>query len=451
MIESEFNKDLAKHTITRAWRIRVYPNRTQQRLLARTLGACRWLKTHTLDLRSSAYEHYKIRLTGADFSAMLTGWKKTPGHEWLTEIPSTCFTQALRDQDAAFSNFFAGRAKYPKRPRRGNRESVRFQDVSASKWADGILSLPKIGALRCAEALPEITHTVKPRKPREDGKKPEPVAGPAMVTLTREPSGEYYVSFTAEAEVKAMPSTGKVVGVDLGIKTLATLSTGEKKEYHSKLRAKQRYLKRCQRAHARTQKGSKRRERARKKLAKAHQKIADYRNNTLHELTTELVTKNDIICIEDLSVKGLARGFLAAHVQDAAFGEFRRQLTYKCQWYGKQLIVVNRYFPSSKTCSVCGAVNKELRLRTREWCCHTCGTRHDRDVNAAQSIEAEGLRILRSAQLNQLQSPGGESLGNGRQDTRGRNGSVPLPVVLVNEASIGTRALACMEQAIARE
>ena len=443
------NKATQKNTVTRAWRVRVYPSGTQRRLLNRIFGACRWLKSHTLDLRSSAYEHYKIKLTGTNLSAMLTGWKNTPGHEWLTEIPSTCFTQALRDQDAAFSNFFAGRAKYPKRPRRGNRESIRFQDVSASKWANGTLSLPKLGALCCAEALPKITHTVTPRKPREDGKKPPPVAGPAMVTLTREPSGEYYVSFTAEVDIKPLPSTGKVVGVDLGIATLATLSTGEKKEYHSKWRAKQRYLKRCQRAHARTQKGSKRRQRARVRLAKAHQKIADYRKNTLHELTTELVTQNDVICIEDLSVKGLARGMLAGFVQDAAFGEFRRQLTYKCQWYGKQLIVINRYFPSSKTCSVCGTINQELKLRTREWCCRACGTRHDRDVNAAQSIAAEGLRILRSAHTNQLQSPDCEGLDNGRQDTRGRNGSVSLPVVLVSEASTVNRVTGCMEQAVA--
>ena len=449
------NEATQKNTVTRAWRVRVYPSGTQRRLLNRIFGACRWLKTQMLDLRSSAYEHYKIRLTGADLGVMLTGWKNTPGHEWLTEIPSTCFTQALRDQDAAFSNFFAGRAKYPKRPRRGNRESIRFQDVSASKWATGVLSLPKIGALRCAETLPKITHTVTPRKPREDGKKPAPVAGPAMVTLTREPSGEYYVSFTAEVEMKPLKSTGKVVGVDLGISTLATLSTGEKKEYHSKWRAKQRYLKRCQRAHARTQKGSKRRQKARIRLAKAHQKIKDYRNNTLHELTTELVTKNDVICIEDLSVKGLARGMLAGFVQDAAFGEFRRQLTYKCQWYGRELIVINRYFPSSKTCSVCGAYCAGLTLGRRYWRCRDCGTWHDRDVNAAKNIVAEGMRILGRPPATDTvlfrSRPGCEGLGNGLADTRSCSGSVLPPMVLVNEASRGNRAEACLEQANARE
>jgi len=439
--------------VTRAWRIRVYPTAAQQRWLPRLFGACRWLKTHALDLRSSAYEHYKLKLTYVGLSRMLTGWKKTPGHEWLTEIPATCLNQALRDQDKAFANFFAGRAKYPKRPRRGNRESIRFQGVSRARWKNGVLSLPKLGVLRTAEPLPSITRVVKPKKPLAKGKAPKRVCGPALVTLTQEPNGEYYVSFTAEVEVESLPATGKIIGVDLGVKTLATLSTGEKRHYHSKWRAKQRYLKRCQRALARTQKGSKRRQRARVRLAKAHAKVADYRNNCLHELTTRLVKENDIICIENLNVKGLARGFLSAFVQDAAFGEFRRQLTYKCQWYGRELIVIDRYFASSKICSCCGAVNAELTLKTRKWTCASCGARHDRDINAAQCIVAEGMRILgipREASILLPRSrPDCEGPDNGRQDTRGYNGNVPLPVVLVSEASTRKSAADCMEQAAA--
>ena len=145
---------MAAKTTTRAWRIRVYPTASQRRMLPRLFGACRWLKAHALDLRSSAYQRFKLKLTGTDISHMLTGWKRTPGHEWLQEVPSTCLTQALRDQDRAFTNFFAGRAEYPKRPRRGNRESIRFQDVSAAKRKTGVLSLPKLGAMALAESLP---------------------------------------------------------------------------------------------------------------------------------------------------------------------------------------------------------------------------------------------------------------------------------------------------------
>lgn len=273
-------------------------------------------------------------------------------------------------------------------------ESIRFQDVSITKWEAGILSLPRLGELELAENIPDIWHTVQPRKPLPEGEKPERVAGPAMVTLTREPNGDYYVSFTAEVAVRDLPATGKTVGVDLGVSTLATLSTGEKVHYGSRWRAKQRYLRRGQRALARCQKGSRRSQRARRRVAPAHANVAAHRAYHLHQLTTRLVRENDRICIEDLNVKGLARGFLSAQIQDAAFGEFRRQLTYKCQWYGRELVVVNRYFASSKICWLCGWVNTDLTLSTRSWPCGGCQTQHDRDENAAKGLVAEGVRVL---------------------------------------------------------
>ena len=271
-----------------------------------------------------------------------------------------------------------------------------------------------------------------------------------MVTLTREPSGEYYVSFTAEVEIQSLPTTGNVIGVDLGITTLAALSNGEKLHYGTKWRAKQRYLKRCQRALARTQKGSKRRQRTRRRVARSHAKIANHRKYCLHQLTTELVRKNDIICIEDLNAKGLARGFLAGAIQDASFGEFRRQLAYKCQWYGRTLICIDRYFASSKTCSCCGAVKAGLTLAVRSWKCEACGASHDRDVNAAKNIVAEGLRILRSPRDPETEDrslPGGERPGNGqrmREVTVTR--ALPSVTVLANEASTRKAASACLEQ-----
>ena len=329
-----------------------------------------------LDLRSAAYKELGLRLTGTDISRMLTQWKKTPKHEWLTTIPATALTQTLRDLDRAFTNFFAQRAHYPRIKKRRHGGKLRFQDVSAAKWRKGQLALPKFGRIRLAEALP---HSAKPK----------------TVTLTRDAAGRYFVSFSVEAELEALSSTGKTIGVDLGLKHLATLSNGEKIAAPKKYAGRLRYLKRQQRALARKKTGSKRREKQRLRVAKAHAKVAQARNYEIHQLTTRLVRDYDVIAIEDLNVKGMSRGFLSRSMLDAAFGEFTRQLTYKAAWYGKQLVKIDRYFPSSKLCSACGHQLQEFSLSIRSWRCPMCGALHDRDENAALNIETEGLRILR--------------------------------------------------------
>ena len=385
-------------TITRGYRIRAYPNGAQRRLLDRWSGATGWLWNTALGIRSEAYRHFGLRLSGNDISKWLTGWKKTRGHEWLAEVPATCLTQCLRDQDRAFSNFFAKRAQYPRRKPKAHAGTLRFQDVSESNWARRQVSLPKLGWLKLAEALPDV-------------------AQPDMVTLTRDAAGRYFVSFKAEVVVETLPATDKAVGVDLGLKHLATLSSAEKvpapRHYANRLR----YLRRQQRWLARRQKGSNRRNRQRVSVARAHARVADARTHGLHELTTRLVREFDVIAIENLNVKALGRGLHARSIHDAAFGEFRRQLRYKTQWYGKTLIEVDRFYPSSKTCSSCGHVLGELRLDQREWTCPQCGMHHDRDLNAAQNLEREGLRILASPLL-----PAGSDC---RSHARGRERYMP--------------------------
>ena len=361
--------------VTRGYRIRAYPNGAQRRLLDRWFGATRWLWNTALDIRSEGHRHFQLRLSGNDISKWLTQWKRTPGHECLAEIPATCLTQCLRDQDRAFTHFFAKRARYPQFKPKAHAAALRFQDVSESIWASGQVSLPKLGRLKLAEALPDV-------------------ATPDTVTLTRDAAGRYFVSFKAEVVVETLPATNKAVGVDLGLKHLATLSSAEKvpapRHYANRLR----YLRRQQRSLARRQKGSNRRNRQRVKVARAHARVADARTHGLHELTTRLVREFDTICIEDLNVKALGRGLHSRSIHDAAFGEFRRQLRYKTQWYGRKLLEVDRFYPSSKTCSSCGHVLDELRLDQRTWVCPKCGTEHDRDLNAATNLEREGLRIL---------------------------------------------------------
>jgi putative transposase len=371
-------------SVTRSFRIRAYPNGAQRRMLDQWFGASRWLWNTALGIRSEAYRHCGLKLTGIDLSKWLTQWKRTAGHEWLAGVPATCLTQTLRDQDRAFSNFFAKRARYPRFKAKRTGGALRFQDVGCA-WNRGILSLPKLGPLKLAEALPDV-------------------AKPDMMTLRQDAAGRYFVSFSAAVELAILPVTGKVIGVDLGLTHLATLSSGEKIAAPRKYRTTLSKLRQQQRCLARRQKASKRRQRQKHRIAKIHARIADQRQYALHQLTTKLVRDFDVIAIEDLNVKAMARGMHARSIHDAAFSEFRRQLTYKAQWYGRTVIACDRFFPSSKLCSRCGHRLDELRLDVRQWTCPKCGTNHDRDVNAAQNLLTDGIRQLAGSDSRDLRA-----------------------------------------------
>jgi len=385
-------------------------------LLDRWLGAARWMWNRALEIRCEADRELGLTLTGNDVSRWLTQWKRTPGHEWLAQVPATCLTQCLRDQDVAFRNFFARRARHPRFKGKSISGSLRFQDVGTA-WARGLVHLPKLGALKLAESLPEVER-------------------PDLITLSRDAAGRYHMSFCAQVPASLLPITHRVVGIDLGLKDLATLSTGEKiqnpKRYHARLR----YLRQQQRCLARRQKGSRRREKQRLRVARAHARARQERQTALHALTTRLVREFDLICIEDLNVKGLARGIHARAVHDAAFSEVRRQLAYKSDWYGKILVEVDRWYPSSKSCSYCRHILDQLRLDERRWKCPGCGRWHDRDVTAARNLLAEGLRQLAGRDDRDL-----------RVDAGGACPEEILEQVLAEEARSGRRNRACMEQA----
>jgi putative transposase len=404
-------------TVTRGYRIRAYPNGAQRRLLDRWFGTARWLWNTALEIRLEANRTCGLTLTGNDLSRWLTQWKHTAGHEWLAAVPARCLTQCLRDQDTAFRNFFARRARCPRFKRRSTAGSLRFQGVGVA-WARGVLSLAKIGSLKLAESLPEV-------------------ARPELVTLSRDAAGHYHVSFCAEVETSLLPITHRVVGVDVGLTHLATLSTGEKianpKRYHARLK----YLRQQQRCLARRQKGSRRREKQRLRVARAHARVRQERQYALHALTTRLVREFDLIFVEDLNVKAMARGMHSRAIHDAAFSEVRRQLTYKSNWYGKILVTVDRWYASSKTCSECHYVLNELRLDERQWTCPKCGITHDRDVNAARNLLAEGLRQLAGRDDRDLRVDAGDACPE--EDL--------LVQVLAEEARSGHRNRTCLEQA----
>jgi putative transposase len=404
--------------ITRSYRIRSYPNGAQRRLRDRWFGAYRWFWNTTLEIRTAAYRECGLTLTGNDMSRWLTQWKDTQGHEWLKVVPATCLTQCLRDQDSAFRNYFAGRAQYPKFKRKGSAGSLRFQDAGAA-WKRGILTLPKLGVLKLAESLPSVDR-------------------PDLVTLTLDAAGRYFVSFCAEVE-KAPPSLSyraPAVGVDLGLKHFATLSTGEKIENPRHYQARLRYLRQQQRCLFRRQKASRRREQQKLRVARAHAKVKQARQYALHDLTTRLIQDYDLIFIEDLNVKALSRGRNARSIQDASFGEIRRQLTYKSEWRDKILIAVDRWYASSKTCSKCRHVLDELRLDVRYWTCPKCKACHNRDINAARNLLMEGLRQLAARDERDLRVGAGDACPE-----------EILVQVLAEEARSGQCNRACLEQA----
>jgi putative transposase len=399
--------------IIKSYRIRAYPNGAQRRMLDRWLGAARWLWNTSLEIRSGAFRALGLKLNGNDISRMLTQWKRTPGHEWLADAPATVLTQTLRDQDQAYRSFFGvkkdgGRRKkrnrYPRRKRPWSKSSIRFQDLGRA-WARGELTLPKLGKLKLAESLPRVP-----------GDAPERafIARPDMVTLSRDAAGRYHVSFKVETELAALPATGRTCGVDLGIKNLATIhwndDTVEKVPAPKHYFAARRYLRRQQRSLSRkvgARKGEKKSARYLKqkaRVAKAQADVAAQRIHGVHQLTTRLVREADLVGIEDLNVNAMGRGLHAKAIHDAALGEFRRQVEYKSAWYGRIVVAVDRWFPSSKRCSNCGHVHEGLKLGDRDWTCRQCGTWHDRDPNAAKNIHMEALRVVAGG--DRRQKPG---------------------------------------------
>jgi putative transposase len=363
-------------------------------MLNHWFGCARWLWNWSLSSRTKAYQRRQESISGIDISRRLTQLKKLPRFAWLKGPPATCLTQTLRDQDAAFSHFFrrvkAGENPgYPKfKSRYDKNTSLRFQDVSIAKWAQGVISLPKLGAIKLAETLPIV-------------------ARPDTVTLKREADGRYYVTFSATIEIALLPTTGKVIGIDLGLTQLATLSDGTKIENPRKLARRLRYLRQQQRCLARRQKGGKRRERQRLRVARAHGKVANQRQHAAHQLTTKLIKEFDVIAIEDLAVKNMIQHpRLARSIADAGWGELVRQLEYKANWYGRTVIKVDRWFPSSKTCPACGHKLDELRLDVRKWTCPKCGADHDRDIAAAQNIVAAGMLQLAGREGQDLRREG---------------------------------------------
>ncbi|MEU4833444.1 RNA-guided endonuclease TnpB family protein [Streptosporangium sp. NPDC023615] len=361
--------------VKRAFKFRFHPTPEQAGELARTFGCARLVYNKALHHRTHAYTSEGRKISYVESSATLTQWKKTEDLAFLNEVSSVPLQQALRHLQAAFANFFAKRAKYPTfKSRKESRASAEYTR-SAFTYRDGQLTLAKMDgplAIVWSRPLPEE-------------------AQPSTVTVSKDAAGRWFVSILCQDRIIPLPATANVVGVDAGITALATLSTEEKIVNPQHERADRRKLAKAQRTLTRTEKGSANRQKAKLKVARVHARITDRRRDHLHKVTTRLVRENRTVVIEDLTVRNMVKNHtLARAISDASWRQMRTMLEYKAQWYGRELLVVDRWVPSSKLCSACGAIQRSMPLNVREWVC-ACGASHDRDVNAAKNILAAGL------------------------------------------------------------
>ncbi|MFE1788111.1 RNA-guided endonuclease InsQ/TnpB family protein [Streptomyces sp. NPDC059525] len=388
-------------TQQRVYRFRFYPTADQAAQLTQTFGACRWVYNEGLALRKEAWEKHRVSLGFAETCRALTGWKRGRETAWLKETSSTVLQQSLRHLDAAFSRFFKGSAKYPKRKSRHRSKDSATYVRTGFRWVEDP-ECPGTATVTLAKQTTPLDIRWSRALP----------AGqlPVKLTVTRDRAGRFFLSVLVEELIAPLPEVflpggrePKAVGLDLGLATLVTTDDGEKLP-HPRLLAKYgKRLANLQRDLHRKTKGSKNRGKVRERIARVYASIGDVRRDQLDQFTTRLVRENQVLVVEDLSITGILRAgkgrnrrrkaALNRSITDAAWGELLRQLRYKCAWYGRTLVVVDRFFPSTRRCSACHTKGPKLDVSVREWTCAECGTFHDRDENAAVNLRDEGLRL----------------------------------------------------------
>jgi len=365
--------------VEKAYRYRFYPTDDQKEYLARTFGCCRFTYNYFLDLKTGLWKEEKKRVSYSECSTLLRSLKHE--YPWLKEVSSVCLQQSLRHLDKAFDRFFKRQAKYPKFKKRAYEQSASYMKNSFT-YVDGEIRLAKQKQPLGIRWSRRFTGT------------------PNSLTVTRESAGRYYISIHVKEVVQAFPFKPREVGLDLGLKDTITTNTGEVVCNPRFLEKKQKTLRKGQKTLARRKKGSNNYKKARIALAIAYAKIRDKRHDFLHKLSTKLVNENQVIAIESLTVKKMIQNkYLSRSISDVGWTTLVRFLEYKCDWYGKDLVRVDTFFPSSKLCSHCGYKLEELSLSTRQWKCPQCSEVHDRDKNAAKNVLAEGLKQF--APINQ--------------------------------------------------
>lgn len=367
--------------VTRGIDIRLYPNKGQANFINKMVGATRVVYNTILYKKQKHWEEHKenLKIKPTDLYSE---------YGWLKELDSQGICNAYNDLINAYSNWFsnlrkknnskAKAPKYKKKSKSGSYRNAMCQKEVSKLFRNGKIFLPKM-KLVTYKANIETDRIKKIHN----------------VTIKKTNTNKYFCSICCDYEIDGYVHTGDCIGLDLGIKDLIITSNGEKFDNKKFIKNSEKHIKHLQREYSRKTKGSKNQEKARLKLAIAHEKLSNKRKDYLHKLTSKLVKENDIICIEDLNVKGMMKNHkLAKSIADCSFSMIRSMLTYKCSWHNRQLVVIDRWNPSSKTCNCCGHIMKNWNLGIREWTCPNCNTHHDRDINAARNILDEGLRIL---------------------------------------------------------
>ena len=398
----------------RAYKYRIYPTDEQQVMLAKTFGCCRFVQNWALGLRKDAYEKEKVSIPYRDLQDKLVHELKEE-KEWLKEVSSQALLNALKNHETAFRNFFRDpKVGYPKFRSRKGRQSFQCPQHCSVDFSSGTISIPKVNGIP-AKLHRKFVGNVK------------------TVTVSKEPSGKYFASVLVDTGIKEpLPperNAENTVGMDMGVETLVVCSDGREFQNHRYLKKSLDKIVSLQKSLARKQPGSANREKARVRLARAYEHVTNQRKDTLHKITYRLTHDSQVktCCMEDLNVKGLSRNHhLASSILDAGFGMFADMLEYKCRWYGVNFVKIDRFAPSSKTCSHCGYVYKDLKLNQREWTCACCGTRHNRDFNAAVNIKKLGISCptLGARESHALEDPTVDDRHRPKKQWSGESGKV---------------------------
>jgi len=360
----------------KAYKFRFYPTIQQEELLAKTFGCVRFVYNYILKWRTDLYYQKKQSVSYTESSRKIAEIKKIDDLKWLNDVSSVSLQQAIRHQQASFKNFFNGLTKYPILKKKNDRQSATFTR-GAFKYKNDNIYIPK-----CEEPLKIKWSRNLP-------------CMPTSITISKDTAGRYFVSCKCDVELIQYPISAKKIGIDLGLTHLFSTSNGDKIENKKLTKKYEKKLKRASQNLARKKLDSKNRQKSRLKVAKIHAKISDSRKDYLHKLSSKLINENQVVCIETLRVKNMLRNHsLAKTIADAGWGEFIKMLTYKADWYGRTLIAIDKFFPSSKRCNCCGYIIDNLPLNIRSWTCPQCQSSLDRDINAAKNIKEAGLALL---------------------------------------------------------
>lgn len=365
--------------VQKAVKVQIYPREADKVLLGKHFGVCRFIFNKFLEIRQKEYLKNSKTLGYNGCSALVTQMKKDPEFSWLKEVNSQSIQAALKDLDGAYDKFFRKISKFPRfKSKHDSRQSFKVPQFVEVDWEAKTLKIPKFKT---------------PFKFR--GKYSGVLKKINSVTISKNASGKYFASIQGEFEIQQKESTGEIIGIDLGIKTMLIDSNGTEIKNERFLKKQLKKIKYEQRQLSKKQKGSNSRNKQRINLAKQHQKVVNQRTNYLHQVSTKLINDNQVICLEDLAIKNMVKNHkLAQAISDVSWGSLVSMLKYKAVWYNRQIIQIDRFYPSSKTCSNCSHLMSSMKLSVREWDCPSCGAHHDRDVNAAKNILRQGITIM---------------------------------------------------------